>query len=629
LTGDPSSQISGLHSEIRSVRSEISSLRNQVGKVSGLSDRLRRIEETVPSALDDLARKQKATQDSLNSLREMYERDRVVQTAYHEYQVAERQWQAKFGRYEDARNMAAGIIDVVASGHINRSVILDVTERLAIQTPRYWVAQATLAVAAWLDDNPRQHREALDYALALDYEKTSLFMALLLRDQDRDEVLQEWLAAYLSRLTPVNLPRHFQVVIDAATGKALGGGAAPRLVKQMGEWYAEEGGRQDIFEAAVGDWKRRLLGLGARYGEHPDFSVLAGNEQAWKVLSLRYEASRAIEQAARYFRGRFETGAYVSDDVRGDLGVLLTKLARTEDPDEEELLGAMRENRAITQAKGDLDAARAMIAADEQDRKTTLNIVGMVSQSAFPAPDGGQLPAPTVTELLAIMLSKSFIVTAADELRDDLPSVGTVEIAVGERQWECRFACDDEASTTRSALHNQADEQARKVCAQIQKDADRRQGRLQWLKKWGCPGGLAAAVGLGGAAFIPAAPPELIIPALAVGIPSILGLNRLPKVVKRATDQVEAEKDAVTGQISKAAGELADLWDADRRSAGVHLPALRRYLRGLTGDSVSAATLPLAAIPLPRTREFPSWTPRPPRRHPEIEAEDDLASLDD
>jgi hypothetical protein len=191
------------------------------------------------------------------------------------------------------------------------------------------------------------------------------------------------------------------------------------------------------------------------------------------------------------------------------------------------------------------------------------------------------------------------------------------------------FACDDAARTTRPALRAQAEEQARKVCAQIQKDADRRQGRLRWLRKWGCPSGLAAAVGLGGATFIPAAPPELMIPAFIVAVPSILGLSRLPKAVKRATDQTEHEKRVVTGQIKEAAGQLADLWDADRRSAGVHLPALRRYLRGLTGDSVSAATLPLAAIPLPRTREFPSWTPRPPLRHPEIEAEDDLASLDD
>jgi hypothetical protein len=632
MTTDPLPEVSGLHSEIRSVRSEISDLRHQVGNVSGLNDRLRQLEETVPRALRELARKQEATQDSLNSLVEMYQRDRTVQIAYNELAVAERQREAKFGPHEDARNLAASIIDVVASGHINRSVVLDVTERLAIKTPRYWVAQATLAVAAWLDDNPRQHREALDYALALDFEKTSLFMALLLRDQDRNEFVQEWLAAYLSRLTPVNLPHHFQVVIDAATGRAFGGGAAPRLVKQMVEWYAEEGARQDVFDAAVSEWKRRLLSLGTRYGAHPDFSLLAGDQgdkEAWKVLSARYAASRAIEQAARYFRERFETGVDVPDDLRGDLAALLSKLARTEDPDEEELLSVIRENRAITLAKGDLTAARAMIVADEESRKKTLNIVGMVSQSAFPPADGGRPPTPTVTELLAIMVSKNLIVTAADELRDDLSSVGTVEITVGERPWRCQFACDEEALTTRPALREQAEDQARKICAQIQHDANRRQGRLRWLKKWGCPGGFAAAVGLGGALFIPATPPELVIPAVVVGVPSVLGMSRLPKVVRRATDQAEAEKRAVTDQINKAASQLADLWDADRRGARIHLPDLRGYLRGLTGDSITAATRPLKTVPLPRTREFPSWTPSPPSWHPAIGAEDDAPALHD
>jgi hypothetical protein len=627
MTSDHLPEVSNLHSEMKKVRSEMAGLKNQVTKVSGLNDRLRRIEETVPPALQDLARKQEATQDSVNSLREMYERDRVVANAYNELAVAERQWQAKFGRYEEARNMAASIIDVVASGHINRAVILDVTERLAIQTPRYWVAQATLAVAAWLDDKPQQHREALDYALALDFEKTTLFMALLLRDQDRDEVLQEWLATYLSRLTPVNLPPHFQVVIDAATGHAFGGGAAPRLVKQVGEWYAEEGARQDIFDAAVSEWKRRLLSLSARYGEQADFSLLAANEKARKTLFPRYEASRAIEQAARYFRARFETGAYVSDDVRSDLGALLTKLARTEDPEEEEISSLRREHRAVTLAKGDIEAARAMIVAEEEGRGRTLNIVGMVSQSAFPAPDGDQLPLPTVTELLAIMLSKSLILTAADELRDDLPSVDTVEISVGERQWDCQFSCGDEAMTTRPALRDQAEEQARKICAQIQKDADQRQGKLRWLKKWGCPSGLVAAVGMGSAAFI-AAPPELIIPAFIVGVPSIVGLSRLPKVVRRATDRTEAEKRAVTDQINKAASQLADLWDADRRSTAIHLPDLRGYLRDLTGDSVTAATSPVKTTPLPRTREFPPWTPRPPG-HPSAIGMDDRPSLND
>jgi hypothetical protein len=300
---------------------------------------------------------------------------------------------------------------------------------------------------------------------------------------------------------------------------------------------------------------------------------------------------------------------------------LLKNLASTEDPEEEELLHAKREHQAVRLAKGDLGAARAIIVAEEQGRNATLNIVSMMSQSAFPAPDDDQLPAPTVTELLAIMLSNALIVSAADELRDDLPALGTVEIAVGEQQWECRFDCQEEAGTTRPALRDQAEEQAAKICAQIDKEAGRRQGRLRWFRKWGCPGGLVAAVGFGGAAFIPGAS-ELVAPAVVVGVPSLLGIMRLPTLVRRASDQTEVEKRAVRAEIDKAAEQLGELMDSDRRCTGIHLPDLRGYLNGLTEDSVRAAIRPLGAVPLPKTREFPSWTPRPPRRHPEIETED-------
>jgi hypothetical protein len=614
MTSDPGSHLPALRSEIKGLRSELSDLRHQVGRVSELGDRMRRMDDAVR----DLARKQAATQDALSSLKEMYERDRIVATAYSELEVVERQRQAKFGRYEDARNLAESIIDVVASGHINRAVILDVTEHLAVQTPRYWVAQATLAVAAWLDDNPGQHRAALEYALALDYEKTSLFMALLLRDQDRDAALQEWLAAYLSRLTPARLPRHFQVVIDAVTGNAFGRGAAPRLVRQVGEWYTDEGARQDVSDAAVGEWQRRLLSLGARYGQTPDFSLLAANEKAWKVLSPRLAASQATEQAAQYFRERFETGAQVSDDVRGELAALLKKLARTEGTEEEELSRAIFEHRAITLVNGDLEAARQMIVDDERERTSTLNIVAMVSQSAFPRPEDGEPPAPTVTELLAIMFNRDLIVTAAQALRDDLPGVGTVEIAVGERPWTCQFSLDDGTGVPNPGLAEQAEEQTRKVCTQIQKDAARRQGRLRWFRNWGCPGGLVAAAGLGASTFIPGAPPELMIPAFVVAVPSILGMSRLPTVVRRATSRTEAEVRAATDQIGKAASQLGVLWGADRRSATVDLPELSRYLNGLTEDSVRAAVSPVRAVILPKTREFPSWTPQPPQRYPVI-----------
>lgn len=628
MASDHSSEVSSLRSEIRSVKSDVSDLKHQVSKVSGLSDRLRRLEETLPAALDNLAKKQDALQHAFDGYRTQYERDRLVANAYNELAIAERQWEQKFGRYEEARQMAASIIDAVGSGHISRSVLVDVTERLAVQTPRYWVAPATLAIAAWLDDNPQQHRDALDYALALDPGKTALFMALVLRDQDRDEILQEWLDDYLSRLTPANLPLHFQVVIDAVTGHALGDGAAPRLVKRMADWYIEAAGRSDVSDAAVGEWKRRLLSLGARDGRE-DFPMLAANEKAWPVLAPRHAVNRAIDQALQHFQGRFDEGADVSADVRANLATLLQDLARTPDPAEEEFLAAIREHRAITKTRGDLDAARARIAADEAGRTGTLNIVSMVSRTAFPTTDTGQLAAPTVNELLAIMLSGRLIATAADTLREELPRIGTVELLVGERQWSCYFSCDYEAAVTRPALRRQAADQAKKICDQIQKDTDRRQGLMRRLKKWGCPGALATAVGLGGATFIPTAPPELMVPAFFLAVPALLGMNRLPKVVRRATDKAEAEKRAVTTEINGLADQMADLWDLDLRCSRGLLPELRGFLQGLKEEHVIAATRPLQSVPLPRTREFPSWTPRPPRQRLPIEGAEDLLSLDD
>ncbi|HUN32222.1 MAG TPA: hypothetical protein VMU95_09380 [Trebonia sp.] len=619
--------------EIERLRAEVERLRHQADKVSGLEGRVRKLEalpaavSRLDSKLDSVDRHQQATELSVNKLREMYERDRVATKAYHELGVAERRWQQDFARFGEARDLASGIIDVVGSGHIDRDLLLDVTKRLAIRTPRYWVAHATVAVAAWLDNRQEQHAQALEYALALDKGRTSLFMALVLRDQGRDEPLQEWLDHYLAELVPEDLPPDFQVVVDGVTGGALGGGAAPRLVQQMASWYKEAEDRQGVFDATVSAWKRRLLGLGSRAEESRAFPLLAACPQG-EALAARHAANCALAAASRHFPARFQAGADVPSNVRESLSRLLRDLAQTPDTAEEELLATMREHRAVTLADGDEKAARARITAEESGRTGTLNIVKLVNRTAFPAPVDGGLPAPTVSELLAIMMSSRLIATAAEGLRTELPPVTTVNTVVGDRPWPVRFSFAG-GDVTRADLRRQADAEAKKACDQIQKDFDRRQGRLQRLRAWACPSALVAAIGVGGSVFTPLAHSDgwLIAPAFAVGAAALAGLERLPKVVRHARDRAEKEKRAVTGQINALADELGDLWDTDQRASGEFLPGLRGYLGGLTRGSVIGATRPLTSVPLPRTREFPDWTPRPPRELLAIEPSDDLRPL--
>jgi hypothetical protein len=606
--------------EVARLRSEVSSLHGQVSRVNA---RLAAVEGAL-SMVEQVKRQVDQLQASFKDYRAQYERDQRVLLAYNELTVAERRWEQEFGRFEEARDLAASIIDVVASGHINQAVLLDVTERLAIRTPRYWIAHATVAIAAWLDDKPGQHEEALSFALALDPGKTALFMALMLRDHDRDQFLQQWLDHYLAGLTPESLPRHFQVVIDGVTGGALGGGAAPRLVQRMADWYNEAEARQDISDAAVAEWKQRLLSLVSRAPQR-QFPQLEGCQE-WKALAARQKVNCAIASATRHFPGRFEAGADVPAEARDSLAGLLRDLARSPDPAEEKDLRAIREAKAVTETRGDLPAARSLVAAEEAGRTGTLNLVSMVNRTAFPAQVDGELPPPTVQELLAIMMSSRLITTAADGLRDELPPVAAVTAVVGERGWECRLHCESEADRTRPALRIAAEEQAKKACDQIHKDLRRRQGVLERLKTWGCPSALVVALGLGGSVFTPLGHSDqwLMAPAFAIGATAILGLERLPKVVRRARDRAETEKRAVTSQIKQLATELAELWDQDLRTAAIHGPELAEYLGGLTEQSVIAATRPLRSVPLPRTREFPSWTPHPPSERLALDPPDDV-----
>jgi len=392
----------------------------------------------------------------------------------------------------------------------------------------------------------------------------------------------------------------------------------------MADWYNEAEARQDISDAAATEWKQRLLSLVSRDPQRR-FPQLESCQE-WKALAARQQANCAIASATRHFPGRFEEGADVPAQVRDSLAGLLHDLARTPDPGEEKDLRSIREAKAVTETRGDLAAARSLVAAEEAGRSGTLNLVSMVNRTAFPAQAGGELPPPTVQELLAIMMSSRLITAAADGLRDELPPVTTVTALVGDQGWQCRLRCESEADRTRPALRRQAEEQAKKACDQIQKDFKRRQGVLERLKSWGCPSALVVALGLGGSVFTPLGHADqwLVAPAFALGATALLGLERLPKVVRRARDRAETEKREVTGQIKQLASELAELWDQDLRTAAIHGPELAEYLAGLTEQSVIAATRPLKSVPLPRTREFPSWTPQPPSERLALDPPDDV-----
>jgi hypothetical protein len=617
-------QVSALEGRVSGVEASVSNLRRRVDEFEG----------SLLSAVGEL-------QQTVNKFIIEYRRDQTVQNAYNRLAEHKREWEQQFGRYKEVRDLATGIIYIVDSGFISRAVILDVTERLMIQTPRYWLAPATLAIAAWLDDDKERYFDSINSALALNSSKTALFMTLLLRHQARTEVMRQWIGSYLAGLDPVNLPTDFAIIIEAVTGRTLGADSAPQLVQTMLRWYKTAADSRDAEAEEIAQWERNLLSLAAAGNYAEEFPALAQSSPDWELLRKRHEVNTAIEAADQHFRGRFHDGAEVPADLDEKISLLLKRLAEDPDTAEEKILRNIRQEEAVIETQ-DKAAAEREVAADEAGRTRALNIVSLVTRAAFPL---GRRHPPTVTELLAIVMSKRFISTAAERIHDRHQRLETVEINLGQRR--CKLSCATDAQVTPDALRRQAEDSAEELAGEIDYQITKRAEKLQRqasqrliLTAVVFCGLLAAAlfsgpVTSGLAIFI------LVLALLILGYGVLDRFLLLRRRLSNITYAGQQEKRGIKRALDLASRELARLYSQEQRSRDL-LPALQDYLGELKPNDVYRATRFTAPPPqiliLPGSpdremlgdadstggnedgyaRGFPEWTPWPPTRVPQL-----------
>lgn len=615
------------HPEVSALDTRVSNVESSVSRLRGRVDAL---EKSVLRAVGELQR-------TVDEFVTEYRRDRTVQNAFNDLAESRRELEQEFGRYKEVRDLASGIIYVVQSGYVSRAVILDVTERLAIRTPRYWLAPAILAVAAWLDGDKDRYFESIKSALNLDHSKTALFMTLLLRDQARNEDMRDWIGSYLAGLEPTNLPTDFAVVIEAVAGRTLGADSAPQLVRRMRGWYENAARSRDAEAEEIGQWERNLLGLAAPGDYAEAFPTLARSNPEWELLRKRHEAGTAIEAADQYFRGRFEEGADVPADLDEKISLLLKSLAEDPDPAEDQILQRIRRAEAIIETQ-DQAAAERRVAAEEADRARALNILSLVTRAAFPT---GRKRTPTMTELLAIVMSQRFISAAAERIHSKHERPARVAIDLGQQQ--CSFSCATDDETTPEALRQQADDLAEQLAGKIddqttkQREELLRRGRRRVITGAVMAGVLVVVALVSGPVTSALA---IFILALAFTVLGYAALDRFVLLhvrIQTVTDNGSREKDSLTSTIIQASDELATLFSHEQRSRDL-FPGLQSYLLGLTADDAhrairfTASPPPTLMLPGPADRDtsgdaslaetrddgfargFPEWTPGPPMR---------------
>lgn len=288
----------------------------------------------------------------------------------------------QFGHYRVVRRSSVGTLEALDLGLVTNKAVQQVSEELMIQTPRYWLAPALVALAAWSRDDQELADRAVDESYSRDRSKCSLFFALVLQRQGRLEGATRWTRHYLRSLDPHNLPREFAVILEALARGGFGLQGRELIQGQLDDWLSMlRDDPQKVAEQVV-LWRRDLHNYaGSIPGDQ--FLALRKFSPTWDAIKTQLIAASALGNATDHYQAILDTKIEVSTDVLAKMDDLLEMLVREYDSEELPLRREVSYQEAIIEYDGDLDRARAKAALDDQAMAETIDALSMQTYTAM------------------------------------------------------------------------------------------------------------------------------------------------------------------------------------------------------------------------------------------------------
>jgi hypothetical protein len=335
--------------------------------------------------------------------------------------------ESTYGHYGEVRRRAVGVLQALDAALVTHETIQSTTESVMMATPRYWLAPALVALAAWIRDDRDLAQRALGEALRRDLDKTSLFFSLVLRRYERRAGAACWLGQFFARQDPTALHREFVLILDAVATGAFGPEAKSVASQRIEQWLVQLGSQSGFADSQRQRWETTLASLTPTMtGE---YELLRKLSPTWPLLEASLCAARRNKLVIAHFVGIFDGPLEIPSHLRDQVDDLLATLVSRFDVEELPLREQEAELAAIIEARGDTEVARKRFAVIQQALVETVDFPTLLTNAAMHADEAG---ASRGTQRLAVAMSRDWILAAHDTLtastRADVPD--QIELAL-------------------------------------------------------------------------------------------------------------------------------------------------------------------------------------------------------
>lgn len=337
-----------------------------------------------------------------------------------------------YGYYAEVRRQATGILQAADVNVVRSETIKSTTEELMLSAPRYWLAPALVALAAWLNDQQDLAKRALAEAIRRDDEKTTLFFALISRRAGRGNACRTWLDRYFGMQDPKSLDRQSVVLVDALATGIFGAEVRLQCTKRVEAWVEELAAEAGFVEAQREQWSDGLLTKLPTDDRSTQYGHLSRFSTTWSQLNGCMNEAALHEVVRDHFTGIFDGALTPARSIEAAVDELLDSLVTNFDDEELPLRREDRLNQLIIDERGDRPAAQRRQSLETKMLDERVSFTQLLTNAAM----NPQLSKATrATQRYATALSRAWIKDAHDDLTASFRSRVPDRVALSIEGW--------------------------------------------------------------------------------------------------------------------------------------------------------------------------------------------------
>ncbi len=219
--------LNGVLNNVRDTNSQIFDIENRV--------------QTLNNSIDGLVKEIRETTVITDARQSIMYNDSIIEK--------------KFGYYDSVRRSTLSLVDAINNSNIDENALVDLKNKVLLNNPGYWLANALAAVAFWVLDDKDNCNKEVNNSMRKNAHKTALFFTLINLKYDRVDSSLRWLSKYLSLQNPTSMDSDFVTVLDLVSNGVFGDEAKEAVLRKINGWLNDLANNKIIYDTNVDTWK--------------------------------------------------------------------------------------------------------------------------------------------------------------------------------------------------------------------------------------------------------------------------------------------------------------------------------------------------------------------------------------